>query len=848
MGTSPFVLSSSWPHFLGILTISVSMLAGLARYILLDLSDPAHCGTLMNRGSWLDSERRNWQPDGCMLYPYKANDGAACLRSKSVIFIGDSVTRNLFFQFANILDISLPTSPTNGKKHSDHFLKTKHGNDVSFFWDPFLNTSRTYEIVESRWSGVKQNDDMQRPALLVLGTGLWYLRYANNSGGLPSWEANMEHIINALAQGSSRPADEIVILPVEQVVPSKLSYERATSMRSSDIDAMNSDLYHRLTPSSKSLSVLSRAPAIPVSLPLVFNQMLDSSLTDDGLHFFEPLVKLQATILLNLRCNGVLSKTFPLNKTCCNVYSWPSMLQFLILGSVVLWGPGLYFLWYQKARHVSRRPDISSSALLFSAAIALVFIADRSGLWLKEQKQYSSWTFAFLCILSIIVGLVNVKTSDKDLGFLNREQTDEWKGWMQLAILIYHYFGASKVSGIYNPIRVLVAAYLFMTGYGHATFYLRKADFSFSRVAQVMVRLNILPLALAYTMNTDYISYYFSPLVSMWFLIIYCTMAPGSRFNDRVVFLLSKILLSASIFTWCMKEPRFLDSLFEFLHQIFGIRWSAREWAFRVNLDLWIVYVGMLAAIAVIKIREHRIYDHQYWPLAVKIAVGTSCITLFWFFGFELYQESKYTYNLWHPYVSFLPILAFVALRNASVRLRSTSSQTFALVGRCSLETFIVQYHLWLAGDTKGVLLVIPGTRWRPANFVITTIMFIYVSDQVARATANITAWICGEVPRTLPLSVTSNNHLSPTIRIGQEAPSRGEAQEIKMPLLLSSRKDGEEGSPPEPDTPIRPRRWVDRLVEEPPIHAAVISSIGIRTKLCIGIILMWLVNLMWTH
>ena len=68
---------------------------------------------------------------------------------------------------------------------------------------------------------------------------------------------------------------------------------------------------------------------------------------------------------------------------------------------------------------------------IFGSAILYLFLADLTSVFLKEQKQYSVWTFTALVLIALAIGLATTVRRDKDMGFLNREQTDEWKGWMQ---------------------------------------------------------------------------------------------------------------------------------------------------------------------------------------------------------------------------------------------------------------------------------------------------------------------------------------------------------------------------------------------------------------------------------
>ena len=383
---------------------------------------------------------------GCMLNAYTPKDTSTCFGSRQVVFVGDSVTRQLFFQFAHIVDPKLPDAPLDDDhKHSNYTLDAENKVKLSFYWDPYMNSSYS-QLIHPTGTDRAPSLDSDRPALLVLGTGLWYLRY-KDSGGLPAWGARVKAVMETIKNATPPLADEIVLLPVEEPVVSKLSPERADTIRISDVDAMNSDLFHRIYPSEDSL-----LPTTPhsISLPLVLNRMLDDSQTTDGLHFSSLVIRAQANLLLNFRCNNALPKKYPMDKTCCRSYPSPSLLHLLVISIACLAAPAFWYYSYHTGlsfplydnRYIylivigQINPaawigDEHRPVFIVSGAVALMYVADRTGFWFKEQKQFDSWFFGSLSFLALLAGLATVKRADKDLGFLNREQTDEWKGWMQ---------------------------------------------------------------------------------------------------------------------------------------------------------------------------------------------------------------------------------------------------------------------------------------------------------------------------------------------------------------------------------------------------------------------------------
>lgn len=323
---------------------------------------------------------------------------------------------------------------------------------------------------------------------------------------------------------------------------------------------------------------------------------------------------------------------------------------------------------------------------------------------------------------------------------MNRDQTEEWRGWMQLIVLAYHYTGGSKIPPVYAFVRLLVGAYLFMTGYGHASFFFAKNTYPPTRLVNLMLRLNLLPLALSYAMDAPYLGYYFSPLVSFWFLVLWIAFSTLHTYNGTLFLPLKLIAVWSAVYYFHAVDTRFWFAVFGGLRTL-GIDWDAREWCFRVALDCWAPLLGVATAWVVgnwerITPRLGGLCEGGVVKSRVAVVGGVvGCLAWGVVYG---QSEDKFSYNARHPWISLFPIMGFVALRNATVGLRKTHAVFWSWVGKISLETFILQFHIWLAMDTRAILVYLPGLHSYWPNLLLSTLVFLYISEVTNKATGDI--------------------------------------------------------------------------------------------------------------
>lgn len=247
-----------------------------------------------------------------------------------------------------------------------------------------------------------------------------------------------------------------------------------------------------------------------------------------------------------------------------------------------------------------------------AAIMILMYVCDRTSLvgrGPKHQSRVEFWgVFLLLCALSLL-GLRKSHEAERagdaaSVKPLQREQTEEWKGWMQVMFLLYHYWVAAEM---YNAIRIYIAAYIWMTGFGNFSYYYTKRDFAFPRFAQMMWRLNFLVVFVCLTLNNEYMLYYICPLHTLFTIAVYATLWLQSERNAREAsWVLGKMaaVFALSLFVWDV--PGVFDALWWPLTPL--LRYSGpdfrvavpvmHEWRFRSLLDhlVWIAGMGVAFA------------------------------------------------------------------------------------------------------------------------------------------------------------------------------------------------------------------------------------------------------------
>ncbi|EDX01254.1 N-acetylneuraminate 9-O-acetyltransferase [Drosophila yakuba] len=736
------------------------------------------CQWLLSKGRFKGDNE--WQPYGCMVHKYSLTDTRRCLRylaffdnKNNFVFIGDDSIWLLYKRFVE--QLRLPLAADEVADEEDNNASVTDGS--ARFEDKKLHMLAQYiraeEVSPLLVEQLYQLEaEKQLSSVYVVGFTYTGLLAGNTTDDvLRQYAANLTLLVapfHRLVAQTSRVLWKLADRVDEEKLPPHWKL-----LQNEHIDRLNHVArgVFRYTEAS-----------VWESAWHIANGLLDNAV--DGYQLCAHGQRLEVQLLWNMYCNDYMNYN---DGTCCSssepyttlqivAYAFFGVCMTLVCGMCLrrwllhLRGQTLYVPLQQQQQQQSHEggragggsPSNALSALitdygtpmvalsLLGLILAYFYLCDRTNFFMKENKYYSEFSFWIPVGYVFALGLFFTEDS-RFTKVLNRDQTDELRGWILLVVLIYYMTGAQRVLPIHMHIKLLISGYFFLTGYTHFTHMWQTGGSGslFVRFFQAMFRANFLSVLLCFCMNRPYQFYYFVPLLSFWLCIVYFVLALPPRISSSSVdanplhylYLVCKCI-------GCLGGITVLFMSEVFFERIFVTRpWKAlfvttdddlHEWWHQWKLDRYTVAFGMIYAACFHIAQKYNVFDDNNHGNLFSRRTSIS-VTLLALLGVGVYTSFTFlcrnvqNCEEIHSYILFIPIVGYVVLRNISGILRTRYSAFFAWFGRISLELFVCQYHIWLAADRHGVLVLLPG--FPTLNMIITSFIFVCASHEVHRLT-----------------------------------------------------------------------------------------------------------------
>merc|ERR1719240_97075 len=250
-------------------------------------------------------------------------------------------------------------------------------------------------------------------------------------------------------------------------------------------------------------------------------------------------------------------------------------------------------------------------------------------------------------------------------------------------------------------------------------------------------------------MNNEYMLYYICPMHTFFTFGVFFPLYFCNHLNDSFKVLFLKIVATLGGAVLLYDVPGVFQTLFAPLSGLLAFHdplhpenSPMHEWFFRSGLDHLVWVFGMFCAFAFPWL-DRQLQAIESFDAGKRVGVKlallgvTLALGAWWYLNY--FALAKRSYNKVHPYTSFVPIFLYLVLRNLTEPLRKRHMHAFAWCGKITLETYILQFHVWMRttginGSPKYLMVWFEGYYW--LNFIVISVVYVFLSFRVFHITA----------------------------------------------------------------------------------------------------------------